>query len=57
MKSVAEVVLLRLGELTSRGGIPSGEENGLRNVLDAALAWRFFLRVSLGTSDSEGHVS
>ena len=63
MESVAEIVLLKSGELTSGGGKPSGElissgeENGLGNVLDAALAWRFFLRVSLGTSDSEGHVS
>ena len=55
MKSVAEVVLLRLGELTSRGGMPSGEENGLENVLDAAR--RFSLRLSLKNSNDEGHVS
>jgi len=63
MESVAKVVLLKSGELTSGGGIPSGElislgeENGFGNVLDIALARRFSLRVSSETSDDEGHVS
>jgi len=61
MKFVTKVVLLKSGELTSEGGIPSGEsifsgENDFGNVLDAALARRFFLRVSSGTSEGEGHV-
>ena len=63
MESVAEVVLLKSRELTSGGGILSGElissrkENGFQNVLDAALARRFSLRVSSGTFDGEGHMS
>ena len=63
MESVAEVVLLKSGELTSGGRTPlgklisSGEENGLGNVLNATLARRFSLRVSLGNSDGEGHLS
>ena len=63
MESVAKVVLLKSGELTSGGGIPSGElislgeENGFGNVLDIALTRRFSLWVSSETSDDEGHVS
>jgi len=63
MKYVAEVVLLKSGELTSIGEIPSGElissreENDLGNVLDTALSRRFSLRVSSGTFDDESHVS
>ena len=46
-----------MGELTSGGGILSGElifageENGLENVLDAALARIFSLSVFSGTSE------
>ena len=49
MEFVTEVVLLKSGELTSEGGIPSGElifseeENGFGNILDAALTRRFSL--------------
>ena len=63
MEPVAEVGLLKLGELTLGGGIfsgnliSSGEENDLGNVLDTAFARRFSLRVSWGTSDGESHVS
>ena len=63
MTSIAEVILLKLRELTSRGGIPLGElislgeENGLGNALDAALTRRFSLRVSSETSDGESHMS
>ena len=63
MESVAEVVLLNSGELTSGGGIPSGEllssgeKSGFRNVLNSALARRFSLRVSSRASDDESHVS
>jgi len=60
-ESVADVVLLKSGELTSGGGIPSGElissreENVFGNVLNTTLTRRFSLWVSSGTSDGEGH--
>ena len=63
MESIIEVVLLKSEELTSEGGIPSGElffsgkENSFGNVLDAALARRFSLRLSSETSDGEAHIS
>ena len=63
MNSVAEVVLLKSGELTSERWTPSGklissgEENGFGNILNAALAWRFSLWVSSGNSEGEWHVS
>ena len=67
IESLTEVVLIKLGELVSGGGILSGElissgeenslGNALRNVLHAALARRLSLRVSPGTSDGKNHVS
>jgi len=63
MESVTAILLLKSGELTSRGGIPSEElffsreENDFGNILDPALARRFFLRLSSKTYDSKGHVS
>jgi len=47
-----------LGGRTPSGKmIFSGEENSLGNVPNAALAWRFSLRVSSKNSHDEEHMS
>ena len=63
MESVAEIVLVKSEELTSRRWTSSGkllslgEGNDLGNVLNAAFTRRFSLRVSSKNSDSGRHVS
>jgi len=63
MESVAEVFLLKSGELTLEGRTPwgqlsfSGKRKGRGNVLNTDLTRKFSLRVSSKNFDDERHVS
>ena len=59
MESVAESCLAQVGRTDFGRGklISSGEGNGFENILDAALARRFSLRMSSKKSEGRGDVS